>query len=150
MTARSMIRRSFWKEIGEEYIEWFTKPTGKIYDWDPKAAKFKMFTGGKLNVSYNCLDKHVKSGKKDQVAIIWEADDPKQSKKLTYNDLYIKVNKLANVLKKKGVKKGDRVCIYLGMIPELPIAMLACARIGAIHSVVFGGFSADFATREDD
>jgi len=132
----------FWGEMGKEYLEWFEKPK-KVWSWDPKKVEFKMFQGGKLNVSYNCLDKHVKAGKKDQVAIIWEADDPKDSKKLTYNDLYIAVNKMANVLKKKGVKKGDRVCIYLGMIPELPIAMLACARIGAPHSVVFGGFSAD-------
>jgi len=132
----------FWGEVGNEYIEWFVKPK-KVWSWDPKKAVFKMYQGGKLNVSSNCLDKHVKAGKKDQVAIIWEADDPKDSRKLTYNDLYVAVNKFANVLKKKGVKKGDRVCIYLGMIPELPITMLACARIGAPHSVVFGGFSAD-------
>jgi len=136
----------FWKEVGEEYIEWFTKPTGKIYDWDEKKAVFKMYAGGKFNVSYNCLDKHVTGSKKqnkDKVAIYWEGDDPKDVRKLTYGDLYKTVNKLANVLKKKGVKKGDRVCIYLGMIPELVCSLLACARIGAIHSVVFGGFSAD-------
>ena len=132
----------FWGKIGNEYIEWFEKPK-KVWHWDPKKVEFRMFEGGKLNVSYNCLDKHIKAGKKDKVAIIWEADDPAQSKKFTYNDLYLAVNKFANVLKKKGVKKGDRVCIYLGMIPELPIVMLACARIGAPHSVVFGGFSAD-------
>jgi len=132
----------FWGKVGNEYIEWFEKPK-KAWSWDPKKVEFKMYQGGKLNVSYNCLDKQVKGGKKDQVAIIWEADDPKDSRKLTYNDLYVAVNKFANVLKKKGVKKGDKVCIYLGMIPELPIAMLACARIGAPHSVVFGGFSAD-------
>jgi len=132
----------FWGKVGNEYIEWFEKPK-KVWHWDPKKVEFRMFEGGKLNVSYNCLDKHVKAGKKDKVAIIWEADDPAQSKKFTYNDLYLAVNRFANVLKKKGVKKGDRVCIYLGMIPELPIAMLACARIGAPHSVVFGGFSAD-------
>jgi len=132
----------FWGKIGNEYIEWFKKPK-KVWHWDPKKVEFRMFEGGKLNVSYNCLDKHIKAGKKDKVAIIWEADDPAQSKKFTYNDLYLAVNKFANVLKKKGVKKGDRVCIYLGMIPELPIVMLACARIGAPHSVVFGGFSAD-------
>ena len=135
----------FWTEIGKEYIEWF-KPFTKAYDWNPDKVEFEMYQGGKLNVSYNCLDKHVKGSQKqnkDKVAIYWEGDDPKDTRKLTYNDLFVQVNKLANVLKKKGVKKGDRVCIYLGMIPELVVSLLACARIGAIHSVVFGGFSAD-------
>jgi len=132
----------FWGKLAEEYIEWFKK-WDKGYEWDPNKVEFKMFRGGKLNVSYNCLDKHIKTARKNKAAIIWEGDDPKESRVLTYLDLYREVNKLANVLKKKGIKKGDRVCIYLGMIPELPIAMLACARIGAIHSIVFGGFSAE-------
>jgi len=134
---------NFWKEAGKEYIEWFKEPTGKIFDWNPSKVEFKMFQGGKLNVSYNCLDKNIKKGLGDKVAIYWEGDDPKDAKKITYNELSVMVNRLANVLKKKGVKKGDRVCIYLGMIPELVASLLACARIGAIHSVVFGGFSAD-------
>ncbi len=132
----------FWAEMAEEYIEWFEK-WNKVWNWDPEKVIFKMFEGAKLNVSYNCLDKHIKTWRKNKAALIWEGDDPKERRILTYLDLWREVNRFANVLKKKGVKKGDRVCIYLGMIPELPIAMLACARIGAIHSVVFGGFSAE-------
>jgi len=133
---------TFWGKMAEEYLEWFKK-WDQVYEWDPKKVEFKMFRGGKLNVSYNCLDKQIKGPRKNKVALLWVGDDPKENRNLTYLDLYREVNKLANVLKKKGVKKGDRVCIYLGMIPELPIAMLACARIGAIHSIVFGGFSAE-------
>ncbi len=132
----------FWAELAEEYLEWFEK-WNKVWNWDPEKVEFRMFEGAKLNVSYNCLDKHIKTWRKNKAALVWEGDDPKDRRILTYLDLYQEVNRFANVLKKKGVKKGDRVCIYLGMIPELPIAMLACARIGAIHSVVFGGFSAD-------
>ena len=102
----------------------------------------KWFEDGTLNASFNCLDRHLKS-KGNSVAIIWEGDDPSESKKITYNELYKDVCKFANVLKKAGAKKGDRITIYMPMIPEATIAMLACTRIGAIHSVVFGGFSPD-------
>jgi acetyl-CoA synthetase len=143
-----MFRRSredpegFWGELAEEFLDWY-KRWDTVFTWDVEECKFTWFAGGKLNVSVNCLDRHVNNGRNDKPAIIWEGDSPDQSKTFTYNDLYIQVNRFANVLKKKGVNKGDRVCIYLPMIPELPIAMLACARIGAVHSVVFGGFSAD-------
>ena len=132
---------SFWAEMAET-LDW-VKKWDKVFFWDDKECKHTWFEGGKLNVSYNCLDRHVKTAKRDKVAYIWEADEPGQSKTLTYRQLYDEVCKFANVLKKYGVKKGDRVCVYLPMILELPIAMLACARIGAIHSVVFGGFSSD-------
>ena len=132
---------SFWAEMAES-LDWVEK-WDKVFSWDDKEYKHTWFEGGKLNVSYNCLDRHLKTGKRDKIAIIWEADEPGQSKTLTYQQLYEEVCKFANVLKKYGVKKGDRVCIYLPMILELPIAMLACARIGAVHSVVFGGFSSD-------
>jgi acetyl-CoA synthetase len=125
-----------------ETLDWVRK-WDKVFNWDDKEYKHTWFEGGKLNVSYNCLDRHLKTDKRDKIAYIWEADEPGQSKTLTYQQLYDEVCKFANVLKKYGVKKGDRVCIYLPMIPELPIAMLACARIGAVHSVVFGGFSSD-------
>ncbi|OGP57520.1 MAG: acetate--CoA ligase [Deltaproteobacteria bacterium RBG_13_61_14] len=133
----------FWGKLAEEYLTW-DKKWSSVFKWDDKEAiKFSWFKGGKLNASVNCLDRHLSSANKNRAAIIWEGDDPKDSKVFTYMDLYREVNKFANVLKKKGVKKGDRVAVYLPMIPELPIAMLACARIGAVHSVVFGGFSAD-------
>jgi acetyl-CoA synthetase len=132
---------SFWAEMAET-LDWVRK-WDKVFNWDDKEYKHTWFEGGKLNVSYNCLDRHLKTDKRDKIAYIWEADEPGQSKTLTYQQLYDEVCKFANVLKKYGVKKGDRVCIYLPMIPELPIAMLACARIGAVHSVVFGGFSSD-------
>ena len=102
----------------------------------------KWFNGGSLNVSYNCIDRHL-AERGEKVAIIWESDTPNESKKITYNELHNEVCKLANGLKSLGVKKGDRVTIYLPMIPEAAYAMLACARIGAIHSVVFGGFAPD-------
>ena len=105
-------------------------------------VNIKWFGGGSLNVSYNCIDRHLKE-RGNKVAIIWEADTPNESKKITYNDLHSEVCKFANGLKSLGVKKGDRVTIYLPMIPEAAYAMLACARIGAIHSVVFGGFAPD-------
>jgi len=106
----------------------------------------KWFVGGKLNVCYNCVDRHVQTWRRTKAAIIWEGE-PGDERVLTYQDLHREVQKFANVLKSLGVKKGDRVTIYLPMIPELPIAMLACARIGAIHSVVFGGFSAESLAR---
>ncbi len=132
----------YWAKQAER-IDWFKK-WDKVWDWSFKDNVYvKFYEGGKLNVSYNCLDRHIKSGKKNKTAIIWEGNDPSENKTFSYMDMYREVNKAANVLKKLGVKKGDRVTIYLPMIPELAITMLACTRIGAIHSIVFGGFSAD-------
>ncbi|MFN3740564.1 MAG: acetate--CoA ligase [Thermodesulfovibrionales bacterium] len=130
----------FWAEIAETHITWFKK-WDKVLDYDFHKPYIKWFIGGKLNASYNCLDRFINTPLRNKAALIWEADDGSY-KIYTYQQLYCEVNRFANVLKKHGVKKGDRVTIYLPMIPELPIAMLACARIGAIHSVVFGGFSA--------
>ena len=130
-------REWFWEEISKELVEWY-KPYTKVVEWD--APWVKWFIGAKYNIVHDALDKHAKSWRKNKVAFIFEGE-PGDVKKYTYNDLYIEVNKLACALKKIGVKKGDRVGIYLPMIPELPIAMLACAKIGAIHSVVFSGFS---------
>ncbi len=129
---------AFWEGFAKE-LDWY-KRWKKVLDWKPPHAKW--FVGGKINVSYNCLDRHIKTTRKNKAAIIWEGE-PGDSRVLTYWDLYREVNKFANVLKNLGVKKGDRITIYLPMIPELPIAMLACARIGAPHSVVFGGFSSE-------
>jgi acetyl-CoA synthetase len=126
----------FWAKFAGE-LDWFQK-WDKVLEWNPPWAKW--FINGKLNVSYNCLDRHVAGPKKDKPAIIWEGE-PGDQKILTYQDLYTEVCKFANVLKDLGVTRGDRVAIYLPMIPELPIAMLACARIGAPHSIIFGGFS---------
>ncbi len=130
---------AFWAEQAEEFVTWF-KPWDKVSDWDFHKAHIRWFEGAKLNASYNCLDRHVEQ-RGDQVAIIWEGDDPTVDKKITYRELRELVAKFANALKARGVKKGDRVSIYLPMIPEAAIAMLACTRIGAVHSVVFGGFS---------
>ncbi len=131
----------FWAEKAEEFVDWYQK-WDKVLDYSFEGDIYiKWFVNGKLNVSYNCLDRHLSTWRKNKAAIIWEGDDGSY-KTYTYKQLYYEVNKFANVLKKLGIKKGDRVAIYLPMIPELPIAMLACARIGAIHSVVFGGFSA--------
>jgi acetyl-CoA synthetase len=130
----------FWAEMAEQ-LDWFKK-WDKVLVQDFSDAKHEWFVGGKLNVSYNCLDRHLTTPRKNKAAFIWEGDIG-DTKTLTYQQLYYEVNKFANVLKKLGVKKGDRVSIYLPMIVELPIAMLACARIGAIHSVVFGAFSGD-------
>jgi acetyl-CoA synthetase len=131
----------FWARQAER-LHWFRK-WDKVLEQDFKNAKHAWYLGGKLNVSYNCLDRHLAGPRADAVALLWEGDDPKQSKTLTYRQLHGEVCRFANVLKQRGVKKGDRVTIYLPMILELPIAMLACARIGAVHSVVFGGFSPD-------
>ncbi|MBM3148557.1 MAG: acetate--CoA ligase [Chloroflexi bacterium] len=130
----------FWAEMAEQ-LDWYKK-WDKVLVADFANAKHEWFIGGKLNVSYNCLDRHLETWRKNKAALIWEGDIG-DSKTLTYQEVHYHVCKFANVLKKHGVRKGDRVTIYLPMIPELPIAMLACARIGAIHSVVFGGFSAD-------
>jgi acetyl-CoA synthetase len=126
----------FWAEAARE-LEWF-RPWSKVLEWNAPWAKW--FVGGQLNASYNCLDRHVKTARKSKAAIIWEGE-PGDERVLTYRDVWREVNKLANVLKKLGVKRGDRVAIYLGMVPEIVIAMHACNRIGAVHSVVFGGFS---------
>ena len=130
----------FWGEIAETF-RW-KKKWDKVLDWNFSEPKIKWFEGGKLNITENCLDRHIETlGNKP--AIIWEPNDPEEHHRiLTYKELLFKVKQFSNVLKNNGVKKGDRVCIYMGMIPELAIAVLACARIGAIHSVVFGGFSA--------
>jgi acetyl-CoA synthetase len=130
----------FWAEMAEQ-LDWYKK-WDKVLVKDFKEAKHEWFVGGKLNACYNCLDRHLATWRKNKAALIWEGDIG-EGKTLTYQDMYYQVSKFANVLKKRGVKKGDRVAIYLPMITELPIAMLACARIGAVHSVVFGGFSAE-------
>jgi acetyl-CoA synthetase len=130
---------AFWAEQAKTFLTWF-KEWDQVQDCNYHEGKISWFEGAKLNVSYNCLDRHLET-RGDQVAIIWEGDDPSVDQKITYRELYDKVCRLANVLKQQGVKKGDRVCIYLPMIPEAAVAMLACSRIGAVHSVVFGGFS---------
>src|SRR5438034_6653053 len=127
----------FWARQAEA-LHWFA-PWDRVMEWDPPWVRW--FLGGKINAAYNCLDRHVESGGGDKVAFYWEGE-PGGERVLTYRQLYEEVCRLANGLKSLGVAKGDRVAIYLGMIPELPIAMLACARIGAPHSVVFGGFAA--------
>ena len=130
---------TFWAERARETLDWFS-PWDKVSEWDFNAGQAAWFVGGKLNVCHNCVDRHLDS-RGDQTAIIWEGDEPDQSRHISYRELHEEVSKLANVLKQRGVKKGDRVCIYMPMIPEATYAMLACARIGAVHSVVFGGFS---------
>src|SRR6478609_25594 len=129
----------FWAKRARERIDW-TKPFEKTLEWDLPFAKW--FTGGELNVAYNCVDRHVERGLGDKVAYHW-IGEPGDKLSLTYADLQREVSKAANALLELGVKTGDRVAIYMPMIPELPIAMLACARIGAPHTVVFGGFSAE-------
>jgi acetyl-CoA synthetase len=128
----------FWASIAKE-LHWF-KPWKKVLDWKPPFAKW--FVGGKINISYNCLDRHLMTWRKNKAALIWEGE-PGENRILTYQELHREVCKFANVLKSIGIIPGDRVVIYMPMIPELPIAMLACARIGATHSVIFGGFSAE-------
>jgi len=128
----------FWSGIANE-LHWF-KTWDQVLEW--KAPWAKWFVGGQLNISYNCLDRHVQTARKNKAALIWESE-PGDVRTLTYQQLHREVQKFANVLKSLGVKKGDRVAIYMGMTPELPIAMLACARIGAPHTIVFGGFSSN-------
>ncbi len=130
---------TFWAEQAEKFVTWF-KPWESVMEYDLPKGEISFFKGAKVNVSYNCLDRHLET-RGDQVAIIWEGDNPEEDKKITYNELYEDVCKFANVLKAQGVKKGDRVCLYMQMIPEAAVAMLACTRIGAVHSIVFGGFS---------
>ena len=140
----------FWEEIAEEHFLW-RKRWDKVLTWDFKKPEIKWFEGAQLNITENCIDRHLVT-KGDKTAILFEPNDPnEEAQHITYNDLYKKVNQFANVLKQQGINKGDRVCIYLPMIPELAISLLACARIGAIHSVVFAGFSATaLSTRIND
>ena len=143
----SMYRQSvetptdFWAEQAGQFISWYKK-WDNVLDWDYSKGYTRWFDGATLNACYNCVDRHLDT-KGGQAAIIWEGDDPDDSHHITYSELHSEVCKFANVLKVRGVKKGDRVCIYMPMIPEAIYAMLACARIGAVHSVVFGGFSPD-------
>ena len=129
----------FWAEKAEEFISWF-KPWNTLMEQDFTKGKVSWFIEGKLNATVNCIDRHLEL-RGNQTAIIWEGDNPEEQKYISFNELYEDVCRLANVLKERGIKKGDRVCIYMPMIPEATFAMLACARIGAVHSVVFGGFS---------
>ena len=131
----------FWAEQAER-LDWIKK-WGTVSNNNFTEAKIKWFEGGKLNVSYNCLDRHIEAGFGNQTALIWEGNDPHTDKELSYSEMLSEVSKFANVLKSNGIEKGDRVCIYMQMIPELAIAMLACTRIGAVHSIVFGAFSPD-------
>src|SRR5205807_1476466 len=129
---------AFWAKFADE-LEW-SRRWDRVLDWQPPHAKW--FVGGRLNASVNCLDRHVRTARRNKAAIIWEGE-PGDKRTLTYFDLQREVSTFANVLKSLGTKKGDRVAIYMPLVPELAIAMLACARIGAVHSVVFGGFSAE-------
>ena len=132
---------AFWEETAKR-ISWY-EPWHTLRNYDFVNGNIEWFSGGKLNASYNCIDRHIEDGKSENIAIIWEGNDPNESITFTYSQLLDKVCAFSNVLKKQNIKKGDRVCIYMQMIPELTIAMLACARIGAIHSIVFGAFSSD-------
>src|SRR5438045_833430 len=129
---------AFWSGFASE-LEWMKK-WDRVLDWQPPNAKW--FLGGKINASVNCVDRHVRGPRRNKAAIIWEGE-PGDRRTLTYFDLYRQVSQFANVLKSLGVQRGDRVALYLPLVPELAIAMLACARIGAVHSVVFGGFSSE-------
>jgi acetyl-CoA synthetase len=141
---------NFWEEVAEEHFSWYKK-WNKVLSWDFIKPEIKWFEGAKLNITENCIDRHL-STRGDKTAILFEPNDPKESSQhITYSELHKRVNQFANVLKDQGIRKGDRVCIYLPMIPELAISLLACARIGAIHSVVFAGFSATaLSTRIND
>jgi acetyl-CoA synthetase len=140
MYARSIEDNAgFWSEQAREFLHWY-QPWHTVSEADFPNGRFAWFKGAKLNAAYNCIDRHLPA-RADQVAIIWEGDDPGHATQITYRQLHDEVCRLSNALKSRGVKKGDRVCIYMPMIPEAAYAMLACARIGAIHSVVFGGFS---------
>ena len=142
MYARSVEKPDeFWAEQAEQHIDWFSG-WDKVQEWDYNKAEIAWFKNAKLNVAHNCLDRHLES-RGDQTAIIWESDDPGEDKHITYRELHTQVCKFATALKGLGVKKGDRVCIYMPMIPEVAVAMLATVRIGAVHSIVFGGFSPD-------
>jgi acetyl-CoA synthetase len=129
----------FWAEVAEREIHWFEK-WNHVFEWNPPFVKW--FVGAKVNASYNCVDRHLANGRKDKVAILWEGE-PGDERKITYAELHRAVCRFANVLKGRGLKAGDRAIVYMPMIPELPVALLACARLGVTHSVVFGGFSAE-------
>src|SRR5207249_2598647 len=131
-------REGYWANWAKQ-LEWI-KPWDTVLEWKPPHAKW--FLGGKLNASANCLDRHVKAGRGEKIALIWEGE-PSEVRRISYRELFTDVCRFANVLKALGVKRGDRVAIYLPMVPEVAVAMLACARIGAPHTVIFGGFSAD-------
>lgn len=131
----------FWAEQAKAYLSW-DKTWDFVLRYDFNEAKIEWFGGGVLNATYNCLDRHMEK-RKEKVAYYWEGDDPKEKRTVTYGELYEQVNRMAAVLKSRGINKGDRVIIYMPMIVELPVAMLACARVGAVHSIVFGGFSAE-------
>src|ERR1700728_526877 len=130
--------QKFWAEIAAE-LHWFA-PWTSVLEWKLPIAKW--FVGGKINLCYNCVDRHALSDRKDKVAILWEGE-PGEIRRLTYRELHSEVQKFSNVLKGLGIRKGDRVAVYMGMTPELAIALLACARIGAVHSVIFGGFASN-------
>jgi acetyl-CoA synthetase len=130
----------FWESEGRERVTWF-EPFTQLYEWELPYAKW--YLGGKLNVSYNCVDRHVEAGLGDRDASLWDGEPEGERRELTYAQLQSEVVRFANALKDLGVGKGTKVAIYMGMVPELPIAMLACTRLGAPHTVVFGGFSAD-------
>src|SRR3954451_1160321 len=129
----------FWAELAENELFWFQK-WSHLFEWSPPFAKW--FAGGKTNVSYNCIDRHLGTARKNKVAILWEGE-PGDQRQISYQELHRLVWRFSNVLKGRGLKTGDRAIIYMGMVPELPIALLACARLGITHSVVFGGFSAE-------
>ena len=139
----------FWTEQAER-LTW-TRKWDTLQEWNYDSVDIRWFLGGKINASYNCVDRHVDEGRGDQVAILWEGNDPDESRAITYRELQSEVQKAANALLNLGIRKGDRVCVYMQMIPELAVAVLACARIGAVHSVVFGAFTADsLVTRIND
>ena len=145
---RAMYRRSiedpdgFWADMANEHVDWFRK-WDRVADWTFEGdVGIRWFDGAKVNVAYNCLDRHL-AERGDKPAILWEGDSPGEERRITFRELHAEVCRFANVLKSKGVEKGDRVCVYMPMVPEAAVAMLACARIGAVHSVVFGGFSPD-------
>ena len=147
-TYQAMYRRSieepegFWADMANEHVHWFRK-WDKVADWTFDGdVSIRWFDGARVNVAYNCLDRHL-AERGDKPAILWEGDQPGEERRITFRELHAEVCKFANVLKSKGVRKGDRVCVYMPMVPEAAVAMLACARIGAVHSVVFGGFSPD-------
>src|SRR3954469_18015857 len=128
---------TFWARLAESELHWFKK-WDTVLKWEPPHAEW--FAGGKINISYNCLDRHLQTWRRNKAALIWEGE-PGETRTLTYQQLHTEVCRFSNVLKRSGIEKGDRVALYMPLIPELAIAMLACARIGATHSVVFGGFS---------
>src|SRR3954452_465166 len=129
----------FWGELAERELFWFEK-WSHVFEWNPPFAKW--FAGGKTNVSFNCIDRHLTTARKNKVAILWEGE-PGDQRQISYQELHRLVCRFVNVLKGRGLKAGDRAIVYMGMVPELPIALLACARLGITHSVVFGGFSAE-------